>query len=85
MNSQSCCTAIVIAAIIVAIIIVIILCVRGGYTRPAKHDDFSSSRILYDAPYYYPDYISRDYMNAWDLTGSCAAYCANEGCVVVCR
>ena len=43
---------------------------------------------LYDAPYFYPYYESRDYMAAWDNEGRCATYCrasGDGGCAVVCR
>lgn len=43
---------------------------------------------LYDNAHYYPYYESRDYLNAWDRNGRCAAYCSaseDGGCAVVCR
>ncbi len=43
---------------------------------------------LYDSPRYYPYYEARDYLDAWNRDGRCAAYCAaseDGGCAVACR
>ena len=43
---------------------------------------------LYDNPYYYPYYETRDYADAWDRNGRCAVYCSasgDGGCTVTCR
>ena len=78
-----------VVAVVVLLVIIISVCAncspRDYKKSPFRGGEGPYGMELYDSPYYYPYYQSRDYTEAWDLNGRCSAYCRGDGCAVECR